>query len=1026
MKFKNLILSLTAVAMAAPFADAQRPVDFSVKNDSITYNLDSRGNRLLDFSYCGYAGSDRQIPDVKGAIYVGWEEGDNSERIQRAINYVATLPLGADGIRGAVILGKGTFEIDRPLYIVASGIVLRGSGPSETILLKKGVDRGAAVYIEGQRNIVGLDTATVTNDYVPVNSRELTLSSTAGIKVGTTVRITRPTSKEWIAEVGCNIFGGGIDALGWKPGDADLTWDRTVTAVSGNTITIDAPLSYPLEKKWGATTVVPYTWTGRISECGVENLSIESEYDKKYPKDEDHCWVGVSIDNARDCWVRNCAFRYLAGSAVIALPYASRVTVEDCIASDPVSEIGGMRRQVFSTLGQQTLFQRCYSKNGINDFSAGMYAAGPNAFVQCDAEEALGFSGSVDAFAPGLLFDVVNIDGNDIVFKNLGQDKNGAGWNTANSMAWQCTAAGIDVYQMADDAPNRAFGCWAQFSGDGQWGQSNNHVSPRSLFYYQLAERLDSVPEAQSRIMPKNTSATSSPTVEAAMKLAEEAYAPVLTMKKWIGEVPFTASVSPDGLKNVDEIKVTRRVPARVPDYEIKNGRLVKDGMLMAGNRHEVPWWNGKLKPNYTETKAKPHVTRFVPGREGLGLTDRVDSVVASMKRDNILVLDHNYGLWYDRRRDDHERVRRRDGDVWAPFYDQPFARSGEGTAWEGLSRYDLTRPNRWYWNRLNEFASKGATQGLLLFNEHYFQHNILEAGAHWVDSPWRSTNNINETGFPEPAPFAGDKRIFVADMFYDTIQPVRKDLHRQFIRQNLDALADNPNVVHLISNEYTGPLHFTEFWLDVVGEWEAETGRHPLIALAATKDVQDSILADPRRAALVDIIDIRYWNYNTDSIFNPRGGKNLAPRQHKRKMKVGKVGFDQVYRAVSEYRKAYPDKAVTYYGEKYPENGWAVFMAGGSNPVIPVYDEDFLRDAATMEIVETPDSYRQLGREDSAVIYPLEATDALLDLKKGTYTVFAFNPTTGARTVAVKRLKVNGPTTLPVAPGSVYWITRK
>ena len=35
------------------------------------------------------------------------------------------------------------------------------------------------------------------------------------------------------------------------------------------------------------------------------------------------------------------------------------------------------------------------------------------------------------------------------------------------------------------------------------------------------------------------------------------------------------------------------------------------------------------------------------------------------MKQKNILVFDQNYGLWYDRRRDDHERVRRRDGDVW-------------------------------------------------------------------------------------------------------------------------------------------------------------------------------------------------------------------------------------------------------------------------------------------------------------------------------------------------------------------------
>ena len=44
--------------------------------------------------------------------------------------------------------------------------------------------------------------------------------------------------------------------------------------------------------------------------------------------------------------------------------------------------------------------------------------------------------------------------------------------------------------------------------------------------------------------------------------------------------------------------------------------------------------------------------------------------------------------------------------------------------------------------------------------------------------------------------------------------------------------------------------------------------------------------------------------------------------------MKVGKVTFDEAYRAVSEYRKKFPEKAVTYYAQNYPDMAWAVFMA--------------------------------------------------------------------------------------------------
>ena len=68
----------------------------------------------------------------------------------------------------------------------------------------------------------------------------------------------------------------------------------------------------------------------------------------------------------------------------------------------------------------------------------------------------------------------------------------------------------------------------------------------------------------------------------------------------------------------------------------------------------------------------------------------------------------------------------------------------------------------------------------------------------------------------------------------------------------------------------------FTRFWLETIAEWEEETGQHPLIALSCTKDVQDSILADPKLRKVVDIIDIRYWHYNEKGLWAPEAGKNI------------------------------------------------------------------------------------------------------------------------------------------------------
>lgn len=1026
IQLKTILLGLLSIGFAQSYAQT---FALEVKKDQITYLKDERGNRILDFSHCGYRNSVQEIPSVPNTIFVPWSSGDNTIRIQRAIDYVSSLTPDASGFRGTVLLDRGEFELSGSLCMSTSGVVLRGTDKEKTVLLKKGIDRGALLYMEGVADLNVRDSLSVLSKYVPVNETILEVASGTSLKRGDRVMVVRPSLKEWIATLGCNVFGGGISALGWKEGDGELIWDRTISEVNGNQITLDAPLTVALDAKYGTSTLVAYQWDRRIHDCGVENLTLVSDYDKRYAKDEDHCWTGITIDNAENCWVRQVNFRHFSGSAVIVQRAGSKITVEDCISKEPVSEIAGMRRCTFYTLGQQTLFQRCYSEQGIHDFSAGYCAAGPNAFVQCDSYESLGFSGSIDSWACGLLFDVVNIDGHNLTFKNLGQGKNGAGWNTANSLFWQCTAAEIECYTPAQDAPNRAFGCWAQFSGDGEWAESNNHVYPRSIFYAQLKERLQKDCTERARILPKNTSATSSPTVEVAMELAKEAYTPLLTLDQWIEKKEFLPSVAVTGLKSIDEIKEKKSLRAKVaiPSSEvtITNGCIQMNGCLLVGDSYSTPWWNGKLRTSFLK-KASPALTRFVPGREGLGLTDRIDSVINYMKRKNILVFDQNYGLWYDRRRDDHERIRRRDGDVWGPFYEQPFGRSSQGTAWEGLSKYDLNRPNAWYWSRLKAFAEKGIKEGLLLFHENYFQHNILEAGAHWVDCPWRSSNNINQTDFLEPVPFAGDKRIFVADMFYDIKHPVRRELHRQYIRQCLNNFADNPNVIQLTSAEYTGPLHFVQFWIDVIAEWETETGKKAKVALSATKDVQDAILADPQRAAIVDIIDIRYWHYNTKGIYAPEGGKNMAPRQHMRKMKAGKITFTEAYKAVSEYKQKFPEKAVTFYAQNYPALGWAVLMAGGSCPVIPCTDKAFLRDVAAMEVEQTGnDDYKKMVRFDiGSIIYSKSGAEITVPLSSGKYILKYIHPVSGKVSVIGKSLRIKEKYHLKVPEDKegVYW----
>ncbi len=978
----------------------------------------------MDYSYCGYHRSEQPIPSVQVAVYVQPMAGDNSAQLQAAINWLSQQkPDKQTGLRGAVLLAEGVYELQEPLRIRTSGVVLRGCGRDKTILCKKGYDRGALLYIEGTHDILVKDTFDIT-DLQP-GALNISLASDYSLqfrtlKEGTDrVMIWRPSTQEWIDYLDCASFGGGkrMGYWAWHPGDIDLRWHRRIISKDGTKLSLDAPITCSLEARWGGAKAIVYEHKGLIAECGIENLTLESDYDHSLSMDESHCWEGVYIADAEDCWVRMVNFRHFAGSAVVIQKSAQQITVEDCQSFAPISEIGGYRRRTFLTMGEKTLFQRCYSEHGINDFAVGHTAPGPNAFVQCESYESFGPSGAISSWAPGILFDIVNIDGNDLVFKNWELEKFGAGWGTANSTLWQSTASGLFCY--SPDSLNRNFsrGCWGQIMGNGEYTEMNEHVRPYSLFADQLEKRLGRNVNNQCRVLQRDLNASSSPTIEQAIHMAEEALKPRHTLQQWIDSATLVAQVTPGKLKPF----VYRSIPTRdfrSNQYAVVNGWLTQNQQVLTGGKHQTPWWNGR-PTEAAMAKAKYALTRFVPGYEGTGGTDHIDSVIVHMQRDHTLMFSQNYGLWTDRRRDDHERIRRKNGDVWPPFYEQPIARTGKESAWDGLSKYDLTQLNKWYFWRLQQFAKKTESVGLLLKQQHYFQHNILEAGAHWVDCPWRTANNINGTPFLEPVNFTGDKRIFTATLFYNIEHPVMRQLHRQYIRQLLDVFKGQPNVIHSIGEEFTGPLAFVQFWLDVIAEWEAENG-HVLVDLAVNKDVQDAILADPVRSKVVDIIDIEQWFYHNKGEYAPPGGVNMAQRQYLRKIRTGSARFEDVYRAVSEYRTRYPEKAVIYAAQKHPEMCWASLMAGGSCAAVPVTDTAFLQSLTQMNpVAPTPGIYLLKG--GNAFLAYTTQNDCQVDVGSSKYILYRISVETGK----IQRLfDVSGIVKLP--DKGVFWMHKK
>src|SRR5262245_54050683 len=90
--------------------------------EQLVYTRDEFGNQIPDFSNCGYASADEEIPDVPVRVVVTPSGGDDGPQIQAAIDAVAKHSLGTDGFRGAVLLAAGQFEVAGQLRISQSGI----------------------------------------------------------------------------------------------------------------------------------------------------------------------------------------------------------------------------------------------------------------------------------------------------------------------------------------------------------------------------------------------------------------------------------------------------------------------------------------------------------------------------------------------------------------------------------------------------------------------------------------------------------------------------------------------------------------------------------------------------------------------------------------------------------------------------------------------------------------------------------------------------------------------------------------
>ena len=496
---------------------AEVPADQSVityigAGGTLEYVPDYKGNRVIDFSGSGYGGGGVRLPDVQARIAVEPGEGDDSARIQAAIDQLALMPQNADGIRGAVLLKRGRYEVGTTLVIRASGIVVRGEGQGEdgTILHATGATRRDVLSVRGAAGRQLLPASTPIADlFLPSGARSFHVDDASAFRVGDTVVVRRHGNDRWIHYIGMDQI---MERPGGAPGETDqwspfsLDFDRAITAIDGNVVTVDAPIANSVERRWGGAELIKYDDPDRIEQVGVENLRIDVEFNpavtlirngQPYFADENHAVNFAVLDNVKNAWVRDVTTLHLEHSLMTVARQAKWVTVQDSAAIDMVSRIDGGRRYNFKLAGQLTLVQRCHAETARHAFVVDSRIPGPNVFLDCDSINEFATSEPHHRWSVGGLYD--NITG-DIAIQDRAWLGSGHGWAGANYVAWN--TEGDLVAQQPPTAQNYAIGHVGRKVGpfvpnsddrrprmDGYWEKLGEHTAPRSLYLQQLLDR---------------------------------------------------------------------------------------------------------------------------------------------------------------------------------------------------------------------------------------------------------------------------------------------------------------------------------------------------------------------------------------------------------------------------------------------------------------------------------------------------------------------------------------------------------
>ena len=458
---------------------------------------------IPDFSRVGYHWGDKAVPDVpvRMTLTAPVDGSDALPMLQDAVNSVET--------PGAILLKAGTYYLSNTLKINRSGVVLRGEGEGTVLYATARSQITSLIELNGNGSLKTNASSPIIARYVPVGQRWVPVRDPGKFSVGERVWVFRPATEAWLDALHMRELAAHYPGTSdWTPSGYNMFWERKIMAIEGQKIWLDNPIVMCIggEVAYGEGALCKGSWE-RISECGVEFLTLDTRYDESVRSgsdytDEDHAWCGITVRNTEHSWIRSVTTKHFGLSAVDLGLGAKNITVSDCISLSPVSQVTGSRRYAFHfSSSQLCLIRDCQCDDDRHQYVCGARVPGPNVFLRCTSTHSRSDAGPHQRWTTGILYDNLRTDGPLNVQDRAGYGT-GHGWVGVNIVCYNCEATRICIQSPWVTGQNWAIGCVGEkvraarsYSDqlgtrpDGIWTSPGIHVTPESLYESQLSER---------------------------------------------------------------------------------------------------------------------------------------------------------------------------------------------------------------------------------------------------------------------------------------------------------------------------------------------------------------------------------------------------------------------------------------------------------------------------------------------------------------------------------------------------------